>query len=72
MRKPKPGMIKKAQKEFNLDLEASVLIGDKKSDIEAGKAAGVGINILLSMSDKIKEDNSYNVVKNLRQAKQFL
>ena len=72
MRKPKPGMIKIAQKEFNLDLDASVLIGDKQSDIEAGKAAGVGKNILLSTSHDIKEDNDYNVVKNLKQARQYL
>lgn len=45
-RKPKPGMIFKAQEEFNIDLGQSVLIGDKESDIEAGRRAGVGSNIL--------------------------
>ena len=40
-RKPKPGMILQAEKEFDLDLRNSVLIGDKMSDIEAGKVAGV-------------------------------
>lgn len=39
-----------AQKEFDLDLPASVLIGDKSSDIAAGKTAGVGTNILYSNS----------------------
>ena len=48
LRKPAPGMILKACKEFDLDLAASVLIGDKQSDIVAGKAAGVGTNILFS------------------------
>lgn len=40
-RKPSPGMIIQARKEFNLNLERSVLIGDKISDIEAGLNAGI-------------------------------
>lgn len=40
-RKPKPGMIINAKNEFNLDLENSYLIGDKESDIQAGKKAGI-------------------------------
>lgn len=39
-RKPKTGLIRQAQKEFNLDLKKSWLIGDKTSDILAGKNAG--------------------------------
>jgi len=50
-RKPNPGMIIEASKELDIDLEKSILIGDKISDIEAGKRAGVGVNIL------IKRDN---------------
>lgn len=41
-RKPNPGMILKAAKDFNIDLSQSILIGDKQSDIEAGTRAGVG------------------------------
>lgn len=41
-RKPNPGMILRAAKDFNIDLSQSVLIGDKENDIEAGKRAGVG------------------------------
>lgn len=41
-RKPKPGMILQAASEWNIDLAQSILVGDKESDIEAGKAAGVG------------------------------
>lgn len=40
-RKPYPGMILKAAKKYDIDLEQSVLIGDRDSDIEAGKAAGI-------------------------------
>jgi D-glycero-D-manno-heptose 1,7-bisphosphate phosphatase len=41
-RKPSPGMIIKARDRFGIDLGRSVLIGDKDSDIEAGRRAGVG------------------------------
>ncbi len=41
-RKPKAGMILQAAKDYALNVSLSMLIGDKKSDIEAGKAAGVG------------------------------
>lgn len=40
-RKPNPGMIFKAEKELDLDLRRSVLIGDKDSDLEAGINAGI-------------------------------
>jgi len=46
-RKPKPGLIKRAEMDFDLDLSNSILVGDNISDIMAGKNAGVGINILI-------------------------
>ena len=39
-RKPKPGMLVKAAKDYNIDLSASWMIGDSENDILAGKAAG--------------------------------
>lgn len=39
-RKPKPGMLIKASKDFNIDLSKSLMIGDSDSDIKAGDAAG--------------------------------
>jgi D-glycero-D-manno-heptose 1,7-bisphosphate phosphatase len=45
-RKPNPGMILQAIEEYDIDPAMSVLIGDKESDIEAGKRAGIGRNIL--------------------------
>jgi D-glycero-D-manno-heptose 1,7-bisphosphate phosphatase len=50
-RKPHPGMILQAQSELNLDLDCSILIGDKASDIQAGITAGVGCNILFSKDE---------------------
>jgi len=46
-RKPSPGMLLLAQKEFDIDMNNSILIGDKESDILAGVNAGVGKNVLL-------------------------
>lgn len=40
-RKPKPGMILKAIKDFDIDAANSVLYGDKIWDIQAGEAAGI-------------------------------
>lgn len=39
-RKPKAGMLIKAAKEFNIDLQNSWMAGDSENDIKAGKAAG--------------------------------
>ena len=39
-RKPKPGMLLQAAKDFNIDLEKSWMVGDSDTDIEAGKNAG--------------------------------
>ncbi len=45
-RKPNPGMILQAAKEFDVDLAASVLLGDMETDILAGGRAGVGRTLL--------------------------
>ncbi len=39
-RKPSPGMLLQAAKELNLDLPRSFMLGDKRSDLEAGSRAG--------------------------------
>lgn len=46
-RKPGPGMLLQARDELGLDLARSVLVGDKPSDIEAGRRAGVGTTLWL-------------------------
>ncbi len=45
LRKPNAGMILQAQKEFNINLSSSILIGDSITDIQAGLRAGIGRNI---------------------------
>jgi D-glycero-D-manno-heptose 1,7-bisphosphate phosphatase len=61
-RKPNPGMLLKARKKFNLDMNKSILIGDKISDIEAGIKSSVKTNILFNN----KEDNIQNINKNYK------
>lgn len=39
-RKPKPGMLLRAAKDFNIDLCASFMVGDGENDVLAGNAAG--------------------------------
>lgn len=39
-RKPKPGLLLRAAKDFNIDLIQSYMVGDSENDIKAGKAAG--------------------------------
>jgi D-glycero-D-manno-heptose 1,7-bisphosphate phosphatase len=46
-RKPKPGLILRAQRHFQLDLAASTMIGDSARDIECGIRAGCGRTILV-------------------------
>lgn len=48
MRKPGPGMLLQAARDLDIDLTRSVLVGDMLSDMQAGLAAGVGTNFLLS------------------------
>lgn len=38
-RKPRPGLLLQAAKDFNIDLSRSIMIGDSKNDVEAGKNA---------------------------------
>jgi D-glycero-D-manno-heptose 1,7-bisphosphate phosphatase len=57
-RKPNPGMLLAAQKELDIDLSASWMIGDKESDIEAALAAGVQKTVLVRSGHKIDEKNT--------------
>ncbi len=62
-RKPRDGMIQKAvadakDKGIIIDLAASILVGDKLSDIEAGKKAGIGKTVLVRSGHKIDESTT--------------
>ena len=46
-RKPLPGMLLRAAEELHIDLAQSVMIGDRLSDVKAGRAAGCGGSYLV-------------------------
>lgn len=50
-RKPAPGLIEDAATSLGLDVAASVMVGDKPSDLEAGRAAGCGRVVLFGPDD---------------------
>lgn len=47
-RKPKPGLIKRAATDLNIDVQQSWMIGDRYSDIELARNAGVRAALVLS------------------------
>jgi len=52
-RKPLPGMIEDAVREFHVDTASSLVIGDSVSDMEAGRAAGVDGVFITSPGEKV-------------------
>lgn len=59
-RKPNIGMIEQSQKDFEIDLKNSWLIGDKTSDIETAINANIPNRILISNTNNNLEI-SHNV-----------
>lgn len=47
-RKPKPGLLLQAAKDFNIDLSQSVMIGDSENDVKAGVNAGCKQSIMIN------------------------
>lgn len=56
-RKPKAGMLLSAQKQLNIDMKASYMVGDKLSDMQAGKEAHIGTNVLVTSAKVVTEDD---------------
>lgn len=46
-RKPNPGMILRAAADHDIDLSRSIMVGDKESDTEAARAAGIATTFLV-------------------------
>lgn len=58
-RKPKPGMLLQAAKDFNIDLSKSWMIGDSDNDILAGENAGC------STARVTEKDSLYDVIERI-------
>ena len=73
-RKPAPGMIVRAAAEHDLDLQRSVLVGDRCTDMLAGAAAGIPHLFLFGDTEtKSCEGNvSYSHIKSLGFVETFL
>lgn len=56
-RKPEPGMLYDAAEEFDIDLSNSILVGDKKTDMLAAKAAGIHTRVLVRSGHAIFKDD---------------
>jgi D-glycero-D-manno-heptose 1,7-bisphosphate phosphatase len=54
MRKPNPGMLLEAAKRLGLDLQRSLIIGDKKADMEAGQRAGLSQGWLVDVQAAVQ------------------
>lgn len=65
-RKPKPGLILSASKKHNISLRQSVMFGDKVTDLQAAKDAGVSNRFLVN--DKKETDISLCIFNNLQTA----
>jgi D-glycero-D-manno-heptose 1,7-bisphosphate phosphatase len=72
-RKPRPGMLFTAARELGIDLSASFMVGDRRSDIEAGAAAGCRtIFIDLGYTMEKPPDRPNLVVKSLAEATNWI
>lgn len=71
-RKPNPGMILKAKKKYNINLDNSTLVGDSSTDIIAGFNAKVGSLYFLTSEPKtaeLKESRALNQIKKIEEFK---
>ena len=56
-RKPESGMFDEAASEYGIDMKSSIMVGDKLSDLQAAKSAGVGKLVLFGDSTSELSDN---------------
>lgn len=59
-RKPRAGMLLAAARELNIDLENSILIGDRATDLMAGVLANLSHTYLLESSNSQQEESKFN------------
>lgn len=53
-RKPKPGLLLQAARDFNIDLSQSIMIGDSVNDLKAGNNAGCSSSLLVHQQELLK------------------
>ena len=55
-RKPMPGMLNQAIKQFDIDVMQSIMVGEKISDLQAAQAAGIKTKILVKAGKPVTDD----------------
>ena len=69
-RKPKPGMLLQAAKDFNIDLSQSYMVGDGENDVKAGLAAGCK-SIMIRNEDTEYQDDHFGQADTLGSVLEF-
>jgi len=64
-RKPKPQMLMQAKEEFNIDMNNSLIVGDKESDIEVGLNAGLKYTYLYVEDGTVPKSKATKVISKL-------
>lgn len=72
-KKPKPGLLQSASKDFNIDCTASYMVGDRQSDVEVGRAVGCKtVFIDLGYTAETKPENADFFSRNLKEAAHWI
>ena len=71
-RKPSPGMLLRAAADLELDLGASVMVGDRCSDVGAANAAGLRQAFLLAGTEAGPCPGSYLSIASLKELEDWL
>ena len=59
-------MFLKAKKEFNINMNKSIMLGDRVTDMNAAISSGIVKNFLLCDNEtQIKKNKSFNVIANI-------
>jgi D-glycero-D-manno-heptose 1,7-bisphosphate phosphatase len=72
LRKPSPGMLELAAKEYPVEKELSFMIGDKETDIEAGKRFGIRSILLRTKDAQPLVSNADFIAEDIISAAQYI
>ncbi|WP_158793130.1 D-glycero-beta-D-manno-heptose 1,7-bisphosphate 7-phosphatase [Granulicella sp. L60] len=71
-RKPGTGMLRRGAREFGVELTASVMVGDRCSDVAAANSAGLRQAFLISGTETAGCSGEYLPVQSLAEVEQWL
>ena len=71
-RKPKPGMLLQAAKEFDIDMANSYTIGDRESDIQAGINAGTKTILVKTGNTPVTSKDATHTAADILEAIEYI